>query len=208
MVPLRKTPDVKKGKDKPPTCEHGQWTFAGADRKRGATKWRCPTGECKPASVWIKADRLHTLIPRETLRWKALYRRRASVERAFGRMKNDAGLAPVRVRRIECVRLHADLTILSQAPGGSNLAGVTFAGFPAEIGLESPVRTAASTTALTLIGDTGTGRYLLLPRPALHPGWITLVEGVSGVILGCPCRPRNHRRGQGRRQARRSSRPV
>ncbi len=63
---------------------------------------------------WIKADRLHSLIPGETLRWKGLYRGRASVERAFGRLKNEWALAPLRVRRIERVRLHADLTILSQ----------------------------------------------------------------------------------------------
>jgi DDE family transposase len=62
VVSLRKTPAVKRGEHKPPTCEHGEWTFAGADRKRKASKWRCPTGECKPASVWIKADRLHPLI--------------------------------------------------------------------------------------------------------------------------------------------------
>ncbi len=31
-------------------CRHGVWTFAGADFKRRATKWRCPTGECQPAS--------------------------------------------------------------------------------------------------------------------------------------------------------------
>jgi hypothetical protein len=114
VIPLRKTPDVKKGKDKPPMCEHGDWRFAGADRTRGATKWRCPTGQCSPASVWVKADRLHTLIPRETLRWKGLYRGRASVERAFGRLKNEWSLAPLRVRRIERVQLHADLTVLSQ----------------------------------------------------------------------------------------------
>ncbi len=114
VIPLRETPAVKRGDHKPPTCEHGEWRFAGADHKRGACKWRCPTGECKPASRWIKADRLHPLIPRETLRWKALYRGRASVERAFGRSKNEWGLAPLRVRRIERVRLHADLTILSQ----------------------------------------------------------------------------------------------
>jgi IS5 family transposase len=120
VIPLRKTPDVKKGKDKPPTCEHGEWRFAGADHKRGACKWRCPTSECKPASVWIKADRLHPLIPRETLRWKGLYRGRASVERAFGRLKNEWGFAPLRVRRIERVRLHADLTILSQLSGALN----------------------------------------------------------------------------------------
>src|SRR5215210_7755336 len=58
IIPLRQTPDVKRGADKPPTCGHGEWRFAGSDSKRGATKWRCPTGECKPASVWIKASRL------------------------------------------------------------------------------------------------------------------------------------------------------
>ncbi len=114
VIPLRKTPDVKKGKDRPPTCEHGEWRFAGADRKRGATKWRCPTGECRPASRWIAESRLHPLIPRETLRWKGLYRGRASVERGFGRLKNEWSLTPLRVRRIERVKLHADLTILSQ----------------------------------------------------------------------------------------------
>ena len=114
VVPLRQTAAVKRGDHKPPCCEHGEWRFAGADKKRGATKWRCPTGECKPASTWVTADRLHPLIPRETKRWKALYRGRASVERAFGRLKNDWSLAPLRVRRIERVRLHADLTILAQ----------------------------------------------------------------------------------------------
>jgi hypothetical protein len=114
VICLKETAAVKRGEHKPPTCEHGEWRFAGADHKRGATKWRCPSGECAPASVWIKADRLHPLIPRETLRWKGLYRGRASVERAFGRSKHEWGLAPLRVRRIERVRLHADLTILAQ----------------------------------------------------------------------------------------------
>ncbi len=114
VIPLRLTPDVKRGEGAPPDCEHGVWRFAGADRKRGATKWRCPTGECTPASVWIKANRLKPLIPRETPRWKALYRGRGSVERAFGRSKHEWGLGPLRTRRIERVRLHADLTILSQ----------------------------------------------------------------------------------------------
>ena len=43
--------------------------LAGSDAKRGASKWRCPAGECSPASVWVKADRLHTLVPRSTSRW-------------------------------------------------------------------------------------------------------------------------------------------
>jgi IS5 family transposase len=114
VICLKETARVRRGDHKSPTCEHGEWRFAGADYDRKATKWRCPTGECKPGSRWIKADRLHPLIPRETLRWKALYRGRASVERGFGRLKHEWGLAPLRVRRIERVRLHADLTIMAQ----------------------------------------------------------------------------------------------
>jgi hypothetical protein len=102
---------VKRGADKPPTCAHGEWRFAGADYGRKATKWRCPTGECKPASVWIKADGLHPLIPRETLRYRKLYRNRSAVKREFGRLKHDWALAPLRVRGLDRVRLHADLTI-------------------------------------------------------------------------------------------------
>jgi hypothetical protein len=105
---------VKRGEDRAPTCEHGEWRFAGSDAKRGASKWRCPTGECKPASIWIKADRLHPLIPRDTLRWRKLYRRRAAVEREFGRLKNEWALSPLRVRGLDRVRLHADLTILAK----------------------------------------------------------------------------------------------
>jgi hypothetical protein len=120
VIPLKQTPAVKRGEHKPPSCEHGEWKFAGADKKRKATKWRCPTGECKPASTWIKADRLHPLIPYKADRWKRLYRKRASVERGFGRLKNESALAPLRVRGIERVRLHADLTILSQLAASLN----------------------------------------------------------------------------------------
>ncbi len=45
---------------------------------------------------------------------RKLYRRRAAVERGFGRLKNEWGLLPLRVRGRERVRLHADLTILGQ----------------------------------------------------------------------------------------------
>lgn len=114
VVPLRQTPSVKAGKHLPPSCEHGTWTFAGSDVKRGASKWRCPTGECTPASVWVKADRLHPLIPRGTARFKALYHQRGAVEREFGNLKHNWSLGPLRVRRIERVRLHADLTILAR----------------------------------------------------------------------------------------------
>jgi hypothetical protein len=114
LIPLRRTPDVKRGDHSPPTCSHGEWKFAGADRRRGASKWRCPTGECAPASTWVVASRLHPLIPRETKRFKAGYRKRAAVEREFGRLKTCWGLKPLRVRGLERVRLHADLTVLTK----------------------------------------------------------------------------------------------
>jgi hypothetical protein len=47
------------------------------------------------------------LVPRET-------KRCASVEREFGRLKNEWALLWLRVRGIERVRLHADLTILAK----------------------------------------------------------------------------------------------
>lgn len=94
IIPLRQTPFVKRGDHLAPTCEHGTWTFAGADFKRKATKWRFPTGRCAPKSRWIKADRLHPLVPRETKRWRDLYRGRAAVEREFGTLKHRYGLAP------------------------------------------------------------------------------------------------------------------
>jgi hypothetical protein len=114
LIPLRQTTAVKRGDHRPPTCSHGVWTFAGSDRKREASKWRCPTGECAPASTWVAASRLHPLIPRESKRWKAGYRKRAAVEREFGRLKNSWGLKPLRCRGLDRVRLHADLTILTK----------------------------------------------------------------------------------------------
>jgi hypothetical protein len=113
VIPLRETPAVKKGKAAPPKCDHGVWIFAGSDPKRGASKWRCPTGECEPKSVWVKASRLHPLIPRETDRFKSLYHQRGAVEREFGVLKHQWALLPLRVRRIARVRLHVDLTILA-----------------------------------------------------------------------------------------------
>lgn len=114
VIPLRRTTGVKRGDHRPPSCDHGEWSFAGSDRKRGASKWRCPTGECKPASIWIKAARLHPLIPYKSKRWKAIYAKRGAVEREFGRLKHEWGLRPLRVRGLERVRLHADLTVLTK----------------------------------------------------------------------------------------------
>jgi hypothetical protein len=114
VIPLKETSTVKRGEHLPPICEHGEWKFAGADRKRGAAKWRCPSGECAPASTWRKASRLHPLIPYKSDRWWRLYRGRGAVEREFGRLKHEWGLRPLRVRGLERVRLHADLTVLTK----------------------------------------------------------------------------------------------
>jgi hypothetical protein len=114
VIALKESAPVKRGAAEPPNCVHGEWTFAGADYKRKATKWRCPTGECEPASIWVKATRLHPLIPRESKRFDELYRSRSAVEREFGRLKHDWSLLPLRVRGLARVRLHADLTILTQ----------------------------------------------------------------------------------------------
>jgi Transposase DDE domain len=53
-------------------------------------------------------------IPYDSPEWKRLYRGRAAVEREFGRAKLDYGLAPLRVRGLARVRLHADLTMLGR----------------------------------------------------------------------------------------------
>jgi hypothetical protein len=44
----------------------------------------------------------------------ALPCQRGSVEREFGQLKHDWALLPLRVRRLERVQLHADLTILAR----------------------------------------------------------------------------------------------
>ena len=43
-----------------------------------------------------------------------LYRSRGAVEREFGRLKHEWALLPLRMRGLERVRLHTDLTILAK----------------------------------------------------------------------------------------------
>jgi transposase len=57
--------------------------------------------------VWVKASRLQPLVPRDSKRFVDPYRGRGAVERTFGRLKNEYGLKPLRVRGIERVALHA-----------------------------------------------------------------------------------------------------
>jgi hypothetical protein len=42
------------------------------------------------------------------------YKGRAAVEREFGRLKNEYGLAPLRTRGIDRVRIHDDLVMLAR----------------------------------------------------------------------------------------------
>jgi hypothetical protein len=58
--------------------------------------------------------RTNPFISRQSDEWKRLYRGRSAVEREFGRLKHTYGLAMLRVRGIERVRLHADLTIMGR----------------------------------------------------------------------------------------------
>jgi hypothetical protein len=53
-------------------------------------------------------------IPYGSGEWKRLYGGRAAVEREFGRLKHDYGLAPLRVRGLERAALHADLVMLAR----------------------------------------------------------------------------------------------
>jgi IS5 family transposase len=69
-----------------------------------------------------RASRLMPHIPRHTQRFRDLYRGRAAVEREFGRLKHDYGLAPLRVRGLERVQLHADLTMLARLGQALNRA--------------------------------------------------------------------------------------
>ena len=60
------------------------------------------------------ATRFNPRVQRHTERYRTLYRGRAAVEREFGRLKQDYGFAPLRVRGIARVQLHADLVMLAR----------------------------------------------------------------------------------------------
>jgi hypothetical protein len=59
-------------------------------------------------------SRMSPLVPRGSRRFRELYLRRVAVEREFGRLKHDYGFAPLRVRGLERVELHVDLTMLAR----------------------------------------------------------------------------------------------
>jgi hypothetical protein len=72
------------------------------------------TGRQLVIRIPTNGTRLNPHIERNTAQYCDLYSRRSAVEREFGRLKTLYGLAPLRVRGIERVRLHADLTMLTR----------------------------------------------------------------------------------------------
>jgi len=109
----------------PAAKDHGRGRVAtiarpGATTELGRSPGRTPraarpgdaaqTTERKPVGRWIKADRLHPLIAERQAVEVAL-RGRDSVEREFGRLKNEYPLLLLRVRGIERVRLHTDVIL-------------------------------------------------------------------------------------------------
>src|SRR5215211_5386931 len=93
-----------------PGCSTPGCTPPASRWQVGRLVWWSPIGY-SPASRWIGASRLHTLTPPGPL--EKLYRLRGAVERENGRLKNEWALLPLRVRRLERMRLHADLTMLA-----------------------------------------------------------------------------------------------
>lgn len=55
-----------------PSCEHGKWSFAGSDAKRGAAKYRCPKGECSRFASPFARPLLEVLISGSLRRWRPL----------------------------------------------------------------------------------------------------------------------------------------
>ena len=99
---------------KPETCAIDK----GYDNNRVMDE--CRERGCVPIVALRKGRPIPLLpIPYGSDEWKRLYRGRASVERAFSMLKNEYGLAPLRVRGHARVQLHADLTILARARAGT-----------------------------------------------------------------------------------------
>ena len=65
--------------------------------------------------------------------YRKLYSSRGAVEREFGRLKHEWALLPLRVRGLDRVRLHADLTILAKLA----CALARARGVPLAVGAES-----------------------------------------------------------------------
>jgi Transposase DDE domain len=77
-------------------------SFRCAARRRASSSQSTAAVVCSPH------------IARRTDRFRALYRRRALVEKEFAHLKREHALTQVRVRGLERVQLHADLVLLAR----------------------------------------------------------------------------------------------
>lgn len=129
IIPLR---DMKTIKDDlvdsqgRPYCEEGSWKWIGTDYSRKRSKWVCP-GTCdKPylcagqsnqrtCHLNLKDDyRKHSLVPRDTKKFRDLYNKRTAVEREFSRLKDQFMLGSLRVQGIDKATLHFELAIATR----------------------------------------------------------------------------------------------
>jgi len=131
------------GEQAPPGITNAQGTPLGPrgeplvywGRDGGVTKWRCPAALGKqacdrytgakgtrcslsPYGLVLKLPlaqdwRRHTPVPRETKKWRRLYRRRTAVERVNGRLKGHLLLDDLRVRGKAKVTVRISLSLLT-----------------------------------------------------------------------------------------------
>jgi hypothetical protein len=129
IIPLR---DMKKLKDDlvdsqgRPYCEEGCWKWIGTDYDRKRSKWVCPQ-TCKNSMACagksgrrtcylnLKDDyRKHSLVPRDTDKFRTLYAKRVAVERQFSLLKDQYMLGSLRVQGMERVTLHFELALIAR----------------------------------------------------------------------------------------------
>ncbi|MDQ2983092.1 MAG: hypothetical protein M3R70_04075, partial [Actinomycetota bacterium] len=79
--------------------------------RHGMTSKRLMTDN---AFAYVKNRSLRELLAARGIRHLTTQPYRPHVEREFGRLKNEYGLAPLRVRGLARVQLHADLTMLAR----------------------------------------------------------------------------------------------
>jgi transposase, IS5 family len=124
IIPLR---DLKPhgilDKHGKPCCEGGAWQWLGSDYRRLRSKWACPmtcdnpkdcAGLDGPKKCYLNAKedwRKHSLIPRDTPKFIALYNKRTATEREFSRLKSEYMIGNLRVQGLRRVALHVELAI-------------------------------------------------------------------------------------------------
>jgi len=140
------------GEQAPPGVTNAQGTPLGPKgealvywgRDGGVTKWRCPAALGKqacdrytgakgtrcslsPYGLVLKLPlaqdwRRHTPLPRETKKWRRLYRRRTAVERVIGRLKGHLLLDALRVRGLPKVRVRLTLSLVVMLAAALSMA--------------------------------------------------------------------------------------